>query len=64
MRRVFNGVARGVLAVAVVVTLAVPVSARSREAERVSPQPKGPDLVKVLKLVVRAFGDGLILPRP
>jgi hypothetical protein len=64
MRRVFNGVARGVLAVAVVVSLTVPVSASSREDQRVSPQPKHPDLVQMLKLVVRAFGDGLTVPRP
>jgi hypothetical protein len=65
MRRVFDGVARGVLVVAVVASLAVPASARSREEQRVSPQPKRPDLVQMLRqFVVRALGDGLIIPRP
>jgi hypothetical protein len=53
-----------VLAVVVVVSLAVPAVARTRE-EQPAPQPKRPDLVQILKQwVVRAFGDGLTVPRP
>lgn len=57
-------VSRGLFAAAVVVVLAVPANARTRDEVR-SPQPKRPSLIEVLKqMVVRSFGDGLIIPRP
>lgn len=59
MHRVSEGIARGVLAVAVVVSLAVPAKAVSRE------QAKRPSLVQLVKQwMVQAFGDGLTTPRP
>jgi hypothetical protein len=59
MRRVFKGIA----VAAVVVSLAIPAEARSREDE----QGKGrrPSIVELLKKwIVRGFGDGLTVPRP
>ena len=60
MRRVFRGIA----VVAVVVSLAVPAHARSRDEER-SAAGKRTSIVQLLKQwIVRSFGDGLIVPRP
>ena len=64
MHRVFNGVVRGVVTAAVVVSLAAPAVARTRDEQRVSSQPKRPDVVQMLKRWVVAFGDGLTVPRP
>ena len=59
MRRVFKGIA----VVAVVVSLAVPAQARTREDE--GGTGKGTSIVQLLKQwIVRGFGDGLIVPRP
>ncbi len=64
MRRVFSASVRGVVAVAIVMSMAVPVQAK----------PAGPGewigrgkarIVKFLqKWTVRTFGDGLVDPRP
>lgn len=66
MRRVFNGVARGVVAVAVVVSMASPAeAARTREERGEVVKRERPTLVQMIKkMVVRAFGDGLSIPRP
>lgn len=57
MRRVFKGIA----VVAVVVSLAVPAHARSREDE----PGKRPSIIQILKQwIVRGLGDGLTVPRP
>lgn len=62
MRRVFNSSVRGVAAVAVMVALSTSVLAappderardRGRERDRI---------VKIIKKVVRALGDGLTVP--
>lgn len=59
-----NRLSRGLLALAVVVILAVPAGARTRNDER-DGQGKRPLIVQLLKKwVVRAFGDGLTIPRP
>lgn len=64
MHRVFNRVARGVLAVAVVVSLTIPATARMRDDERSGGWMR-PETLRILKLIViRGFGDGLIVPRP
>lgn len=63
MRRLFNGVARGVVAVAVVMVLAVPAEAKPSEKDwsRFSL----PKFLKAAKrFVVTTFGDGVIIPRP
>ena len=60
MRGLFNRVSRGVVAAAVVVTLAVPISAGPRD-DGWSPS----KIVKLMKrFVVKALGDGIIVPRP
>lgn len=60
MRGLFNRVGRGVVAAAVVAMLAVPAQAQPSDKEWFAPK-----LIKVIKkLVVRTFGDGLIIPRP
>jgi len=49
---------------AVVVSLAVPAVAHTRD-EGSSQQPKHPSIIRLLKQwVVRSFGDELIVPRP
>lgn len=62
MRGLFNRVGRGVVAAAVVVMLAAPVQALPKdEGDRWSM----PRVIKVIKkLVVRTFGDGILVPRP
>jgi hypothetical protein len=61
MRGRFDRVGRGLVAAAVVAMLAAPVQALPKDDDRWSM----PRLVKVIKkLVVRTFGDGLIVPRP
>ncbi len=63
MRRVFSSSVRGVAAVAVILALAgsalgAPPDNRDRERGR------DHGIVKVIKKIVRAFGDGLTIPRP
>jgi hypothetical protein len=60
MRRVFNSF----VAIAVVVMLTGSVSAASRGGDREKPKDKGPVITKILKSIVRAFGDGLTIPKP
>lgn len=60
MRGLLDRVGRGVVAAAVVVMLAVPAQAQPQDKEGFAPK-----LVKVIKkLVVRTFGDGILVPRP
>jgi hypothetical protein len=60
MRGVFKGVARGVVAAAVVMALAVPAEAKPTD-DGWTPS----KIVKALKrLVVKTLGDGVIIPRP
>lgn len=60
MRGLFDRVGRGVVAAAVVVALAVPVTAGPRE-DGWSPA----KMVKFMKrFVIKALGDGIIVPRP
>jgi hypothetical protein len=64
MRRVFNSSVRGVAAVAVMVALSTSVFAAPREErDRDRGRDRG-SIVKVIKKVVRALGDGLTIPRP
>ena len=60
MRRGWNFVLRS-LAV-VVVGLAVGVAAQARPREEKQPKPS--PFVRILKGIVRAFGDGLVAPKP
>ena len=61
MRGRFERVGRGVVAAAVVMMLAAPVQALPKDDDRWSM----PRLVKIVKkLVVRTFGDGILIPRP
>jgi hypothetical protein len=65
MRRVSSEVARGVVALTVVLVLAGPViqAAPTREWPGVGREPN--PIVKIIKkLIVRVFGDGLVDPRP
>jgi hypothetical protein len=66
MRRVFNGVARGVVVVAVVVSMASPAeAARTREAGGEVVKKDRPSVVQMIKkMVVRAFGDTMSIPKP
>lgn len=64
MRRGIKGIARGVLAVAVVVSLTVPAVARMRDDEGGRGWMR-PEILRIVKqIVIRGFGDGLIVPRP
>lgn len=63
MRRVFNSSARGVAAVAVILALSTSVVAAPREKidrER----GRQTSIVKVVKRIIQALGDGLTIPRP
>jgi hypothetical protein len=60
MRSLFSQISRGVVAMAVVVSLAMPVYARPTD-EGWSPS----RLVKMIKrFVVKTLGDGITVPRP
>jgi hypothetical protein len=48
----------------VIAALSVSVSAAPRGGDREKPKDKGPVIAKVLKSIVRALGDGLIIPLP
>ena len=63
MRGLFNGVARGVVAVAVVMVLAVPVEAKPSDRDW-SDWSLPKFLKSVKRLVVKTLGDGVIIPRP
>jgi uncharacterized protein YggT (Ycf19 family) len=56
-------VARGVLAVSIVVVLAMPAQAKPRDGGRWLDRVTDP-VVKVVKKVVRTLGDGLSDPWP
>ena len=56
-------VARGVLAVSIVLVLAMPVQAKPRDGGRWFDRTIEP-IVKVVKKLVRTLGDGLSDPRP
>ena len=59
MRRVFQAVVRGVVAVSIIGALAVPAEARAVNKDRSFLD----RLVKVVKVIV-SLGDGLSDPRP
>lgn len=65
MRRVFESPVRGVAAVAVILALAGNAHAVAREG-RVPQRERTPDsaIVKMVKKIVRALGDGLTVPLP
>ena len=63
MRRVFNSSVRGVAAVAVILALAGSASAVQREG-RQQGRNREPFVMKVIKKIVRALGDGLTVPLP
>lgn len=63
MRRVFNSCVRGVAAVAVMCALAGSTVALPREQD--GPRRNREQvIVKMIKRIVRALGDGLTIPRP
>lgn len=66
MRRVFNSSVRGVAAIAVIFMLAGSALAVPREG-REQGRGREPGIVKMVKMVkkiVRALGDGLTVPLP
>jgi hypothetical protein len=66
MRRVFNGFARGLVVVSVLVALAIPAEARPTRGEDrwYTDNPVVKVLKFVKKFVVITFGDGLTDPKP
>ena len=62
MRRVFNSSVRAVAAVAVILALAGSAVALPRERDDDRNRDQG--IVKMVKRIVRALGDGLTIPRP
>ena len=63
MRRVFNSSVRGVAAVAMMLALAGSTVALPREG-REQGRTRDESIVKMVKRIVRALGDGLTIPRP
>jgi hypothetical protein len=63
MRGVSKAVARGVLAVSIVLVLAVPAQAKPQDGGRWFERKFAP-IVKIVKKLVTRLGDGLIDPRP
>jgi hypothetical protein len=61
--RVLKPVARGVLAVSIVMVLAVPAQAKPRDGGRWFERKIDP-IVKIVKKLITRLGDGLIDPRP
>ena len=64
MRGVSKAVARGVLAVSIVLVLAVPAQAKPREGGRWFERKIEPIVKIVKKLIVKSMGDGLSDPWP
>ena len=65
MRRVFHSSVRGVFAVAVILAVAGGVFAGPREVrEKGRERGSEPAIVKMVKKIVRALGDGLTVPLP
>ena len=65
MRRVFNGLARGVLIVSVVLALGSSAEARPSSRDSRWERERTPIFVKLLKrFATICFGDGLIDPKP
>lgn len=63
MRRVFNSSVRGVAAAAVILALAGNAHAVTREGNHPR-ETRDTAIVKMVKKIVRALGDGLIVPLP
>ena len=57
-------VARGVLAVSIVLVLAVPAQAKPRDGGRWFDRAIDPIVKVIKKFVMKSTGDGLIDPRP
>jgi hypothetical protein len=64
MRGVSKNLVRGVVAVSIVMSLAVPAQAKPRDGGRWFERKIDPIVKVIKKLVVRTLGDGLIDPRP
>lgn len=62
MRRVFNVSVRGVAAVLVIVGLSGSMLAAPREAR--GPRDRSNPIMKIIKKIVVALGDGLTIPTP
>ncbi|HYI12558.1 MAG TPA: hypothetical protein VEK57_26135 [Thermoanaerobaculia bacterium] len=64
MRRVLYSVGRGVSAMGLVLVLAGSLSAAPQERDRDVREKERSPIVKVVKKVIRSFGDFLTIPRP
>jgi len=64
MRGVSKVVARGVLAVSIVLVLAVPAQAKPRDDDRWFGRKLDPIVKIIKKLVMKSTGDMLVDPRP
>ena len=64
MRRLFNSSVRGVAAVVVVLALAGSAHAVTREGRGQVRERETSVVVKMIKKIVRALGDGLTVPLP
>ena len=64
MRSFFNGLARGVFAVSIVLALAAPVDARPVPRDGSWGRERAPILKILKRFAVRLFGDGLVDPKP
>ena len=60
MRGLFSQVGRGVVALMVVASLAMPAVAKPVEKERRPPS----KIVKLIETLIKSLGDGIIVPRP
>jgi hypothetical protein len=64
MRGVSYRFARRVAVVSLVMALAVTMSARPRNERPREPREKREPIVKIIKKLIRSWGDGLISPTP
>lgn len=64
MRGVSRAVVRGVVAVSIVMTLAVPAQAKQRDGGRWFERKFDPIVKIIKKVVMKSLGDGLVDPRP
>ncbi len=64
MRGVSRVVVRGVVAVSIVMTLAVPAQAKARDGGWWFERKLDPIVKIIKKVVLKSLGDGLVDPRP